>query len=196
MAVLLPATPGPASQTWRLLSWRNDIEPPLGGAASRVDRLGARWEVDVVMPPMSLTSAMVWVARLVKGAADTVVMPIVQPGFSTGSPGTPRVNGSGQTGKGLNVDGMTNGYTLVEGQLFSVLTNGQRYVYQASADRTVASNAIAAAVEPMIRRSPVDNAVVEIAAPMIEGLLQGRETTWSIDEARTVGLAFTIRERE
>jgi hypothetical protein len=195
MSITLPASPAPRSVTLRLNSRRADMEPLLGGPTTRIQRLGSRWSMDVELPPMSYLDAMAWVAALTKAEADTVVMAIPQPGFDTGAPGTPLVNGSSQLGKTLVIDGL-GAYTFKAGQMISLITSSRRYVHQVSADTAAVSGGASLPIEPMIRKAPSNNAVVEVAAPKIEGYLAGRDQGWTVDVARLVGLAFTITERE
>lgn len=196
MAIVLPLSPAPSSITPRLLSKRLDQEPTFGGSVSRVRRLGSKWAFDVELPSMMYVDAMAWVAALSSAEADTVLLNLPQPGFVTGSPGNPLVNGVGQLGSLLNLDGFSP-YTAKAGQWFSLIMGGRRYVHQVAEDKTAASGAMAGLkINPMLRRSPADNTVVEFAQPKVEGFLSGRETTWTVDVARTVGLSFTITERE
>lgn len=196
MALALPLSPAPRSATPRLMSRRRDLEPTFGGPVSRVQRLGARWALDVEMPPMLYVEAMAWIAALTTADADTVLLNVPQPGFDAGSPGTPLVNGANQQGQLLNLDGF-DPYEAKAGQFFSIATAGRRFLYQVSANKVAVAGAMnGLQFAPMIRRSPHDNAAVEFTAPMIEGFLSGREAGWTVDVARTVGLAFTITERE
>lgn len=197
MAITLPASPAPRSITPRLVSRRRDLEPTFGGPVSRVRRLGSRWSLDVEMPPMVYRKAMEWVAALIRAEADTVVLGLPQPGFDEGVPGSPLVNGSGQLGSTLNVDGFTPAYIASAGQWFNLTASGRIYLYQVAADAVATGGAIASlGINPMIRRSPADNSAVGFAEPVIEGFLSSREASWTVDVARTVGLSFTITERE
>jgi hypothetical protein len=196
MAITLPASPAPRSMTPRLISKRRDLEPTFGGPTTRVQRLGSRWSIDFELPPMRYSDAMAWAAALTKGEGDTVLLKVPQPGFDTGAPGTPLVNGAGQLGSLIDLDGFGT-YTAKAGQFFSIIISGRRYLYQVAADQAAAAGVMTdLPISPMIRRSPANNAVVEMATPYIEGFLSGRETSWTVDVARTVGLAFTITERE
>lgn len=195
MAIALPTNPAPREASPRLITARNELRSAFGGSTQRINRLGSRWAIDITMPPMEYATAMAWAALLEE--ADTAVMRIYQPGFDTGSPGTPRVKGAGQTGNVLVVDGLTNGYVLKAGQFLSVIISGQRFAYQVRADVTVASGEAAIPIRPLIRKSPADNAVVEIADPMIEGFVTVPDGAFAIDGNRHVaGLSFTIEERE
>lgn len=198
MSLLFPSPPSPRALTWRMVSRRRDLEPTFGGPTSRIRRLGSRWSVDVEMPPMSYADAMAWVAMLASAEADTVQMSIPQPDFDPGAAGAVLVNGAGQLGSSLALDGFTPEYVAKAGQWFNLVgATGQKYLYQVAAD-TVASGGAAAAlpISPMIRRSPADNSAADFVTPVIEGFISGREASWTVDVARTVGLTFSITERE
>lgn len=197
MAVTLPTTPAPARMAPRLLTWANELTPVLGGPTMRLNRLGSRWEARVVMPPMTYEAAMAWAAAFTKAETDTVVMNLYQPGFNPGSPGTTLVNGAGQLGMSLNVDGFSGAYQVKPGQFFSIVISGQRYLYQATAAVTAASGAATLAFGPMLRKSPPNNGVVELAQPKIEGFAKLDDSAREVTADRLVhGFSFTITERE
>ena len=146
---------------------------------------------------MPYLDAMAWTAALSSAEADTVLMRLSQPGFSPGSPGTPLVKGASQLGSTIEIDGFSTAYAAKAGQWFSLIISGRRFLYQVAADTVAVADLMAALpINPMIRRSPANNAVTEFATPIIEGFLSGRETSWTVDVARTVGLSFTVTERE
>lgn len=196
MAIALPTNLAPTAMTPRLISRRRDIEPTFGGPTTRIQRLGSRWAFDVEMPPMSYVEAMAWVAALARAEGDTVTLRLPQPGFNVGNPGTPLVNGGSQLGASINLDGF-GAYTAKAGQWFNVTISGRNYLYQVAEDKAAASGAMTGLkINPMIRRSPPDNAPVNFTAPVVEGFLQGRETSWTVENAMFVGLSFSIVERE
>lgn len=198
MALVLPTVPAPRGLTFRPVTRRRDLEPAFGGPISRIRRLGTKWSVDVEMPPMRYAeAAMEWVAALTSAEAETVILALHQPGFDPGAPGTPLVNGAGQLGSTLSLDAFTPAYVARPGQWFNLTVSGRKYLYQVAAE-TVATGGVMASlsINPMIRRSPADNSAAEFAAPVIEGFISGRETSWTVDVARTVGLSFTVTERE
>jgi len=197
MAITLPITPSPRSITPRLVSRRRDLEPTFNGPTSRIRRIGSRWSIDFELPPMGYVDAMAWVAALTSAEADTVMLKVPQPDFDVGAPGSPLVNGGSQLGATLDLDGFHPGYIARAGQWFNLTVSSRTYLYQVATTQVAVLDAMAnMAISPMIRRSPADNAAVEFANPMIEGFLSGRETGWTVDVARTVGLAFTVTERE
>ena len=197
MAVALPADPAPQRVTPRLRRFGNDLTPVGGGPVTRVRRLGDRFSLDVQLPPLDYADqAMKWIGRLARGTADTVTLPVPQPGLNIGTPGAPRVNGAGQLGMTLNVDGFTPGYVMREGQFFSIITGGQRFLYVCTADTVATGGAMVLPFEPMLRRQPANDDVIEVAQPIIEGFIEGRESSWTVEAAFNVGLSFKIDERE
>lgn len=201
MSTALPIAPGPRALTARLVSRRRDLEPTFNGPTSRIRRIGSRWAMDFELPPMAYADAMAWVAALTAAEADTVTMLIPQPGFDTGAPGLPLVNGATQLGSLLDLDSFTPNHVVRAGQWFNLTVSGQLYLYQVAAEKVATASGPGGvmadlAINPMIRRAPADNSAAGFAEPKIEGLLSGNEGGWTVDVARTVGLAFTITERE
>lgn len=197
MAIYLPSSPSPRTAQPQLLDFGAILEPDLGGASQYVGRLGDRYEVAVDLPPMSAETARVFIARLTKAKKSSLVMPFPQPGVAVGAEGAPRVNGAGQAGTFLTIDGLPANKVLKEGWFLSIIVSGQRYVAQIQEDVTAsAGGAVTLSIEPMLRVSPPDNAVIELANPMIQGFVQGNGLPWEIDTATTVGLGFTLREIE
>ena len=184
--------------TPRLVSRRRDLEPAFNGPTTRVRRIGSRWAFDVELPPLAYGDAMAWVAALTSAEADTVILRLPQPGFAIGTPGTPLVNGATQLGSSINLDGFAASYPAKAGQWFNLTAVGRTYLYQVAADKAANGSGVmnALTINPMIRRSPADNSAAGFATPVIEGFLSGRETGWTVDVARTVGLSFTVTERE
>lgn len=195
MAVLtLPTTPSPRSVTPRLISARNELTPAFGGGIQRLNRKGSRYALDVEMPPMRYVDAMDWVDVL--SETDTVLMAVPQPSFDVGVPGSPLVNGAGQFGSSLTLDGLTPSYPIAKGQWLSVITNGRRYLYQCTAQVIAnASGQMTVPLRTMLRFPPADNAVVEIAEPKIEGFARVAEDAFMVGIERLVSLKFTIEER-
>lgn len=197
MPVTLPATPGPSSATPMMLDFGALLEPGLGGASQYVARLGNRFELQVQYPPMAAEVARVFISRLNQAKASTLLMPFPQPGVAVGAEGAPRVNGAGQAGTFLVVDGLPAAKAVGEGWFMSFIAGGRRYLHQVAADAVAdGGGAVTLTIEPMLRVSPPDNAVVELVEPKIEGFVQGDGVPWTIETAALYGLSFTIRETE
>jgi len=196
MSIILPGAPSFVSCTPRLISSSNDLKSPVGNIKQRILRLGDMFAADIVMPPMPKATADKWFSKLMQGARSTVVFDWPLPDAGVGNPGTPLVKGAGQTGVLLVIDGFTAGYQIKDGQFFSLIQGGRRYLHMATADVT-ASGAGQATVSflPMLRVSPSDNAVVEFAAPKIEGLIQADDVRAPLAVDHIVNLAFSIEEQ-
>jgi hypothetical protein len=197
MAILLPTDPVPQRWRPRVLDWGGELTPVLGGEVQRLNRIGDRLAVDVVLtatPDAALAQA--YIARLRRGRRDGARLAWPQLNLAVGNPGAPTVNGGGQAGSSLAVKGLTPGYRVREGQFFSLVSNGCRYVHMIAAASVVPPSGFATLpIEPMLRVLPSNHDVVELAAPMIEGLVSGLDQGWTVDIAGTVGLSFTITEQ-
>lgn len=195
MAVLtLPTIPAPANMSVGIISAKNELNPAFGGAEQELLRKGTRFALTFMMPPMRYVTSMDWDDLMAEG--DTVLMRVFQPGFDVGTPGTPRVNGAGQAGSSIVLDGLTAGYVVRKGQFLSIVSSGQRFLYRAKANATAnGSGQATVLLRTMLRRPPADNDVVEIAQPMIEGFVRDLGE-WAVGVDRLVGLKFTVRERE
>ena len=195
MAVLtLPSSPQPRSVTPRLITARNELTPAFGGTVQRLNRKGSRYALAVELPPMKYVDALAWDDLMAE--VDTVLMTVPQPGLVIGSPGTPLVNGAGQSGSSLTLDGLTGGYVIRKGQWLSVVISGRRFLHRAASAATASGGGtVTVALRTMLRSPPPDNAVVEIAAPMIEGFARMADDALAVGIEHLVSLSFTIEER-
>lgn len=198
MPITLPTPRQPQRATPRLLrmgQWQT------GGADQFIDRLGTRWALDVQMPRLRPEpDGRIFAAALVAAdaAGDTVIWPVPQPGLNIGtpSPSTPLVNGGGQSGTTLVGHVFTPGYTLRPGQWFTIITGGRRYLHQVGGAGGTAngSGVVSIPLTTRLRVSPANNAVLEVAAPMIEGRLSGDPAAWTLASYRVEPISFSIEE--
>lgn len=191
----LPSSPGPARVGWTLIDHGGTQGGVLGGSSQRINRLGNRWRCEVVMPPMAPALAREWAAALAKGLRTGVSMKVREVSTPAGSPGAVLVAGADQVGFALDVDGGTSGHVVQAGKWFSIPTGGRRYLYQVNAVVQLSGTGTGTiAIEPALRVSPADDSAVELAAPVIEGLLT-EAPAWALDETRMVrGFSFVIEE--
>lgn len=198
MPLILPTSPRPSKMTPRPIYTRNETRPATGaGPVGRNLRPGTRWAWDFEYPPMTYVESLAFNDLLTED--QTIVVDILQPGLAIGSPGTPLVNGASQTGRTLNLKGVTPGYVFRKGQWLSVIgAGGQRFAYRSSAAATAnGSGNIAIPLLSMIRVALPNNAVVEIAEPKAEGWATLAEDALAIDAIdRLIYLSFTLEERE
>jgi hypothetical protein len=192
----LPSSPAPASAEPALVDFGGDLVPALGGPAQRIERMGSRFRLAVQMPPMRGSAARQWLSRLIRAKQEGGRMPFPLQGFEPGAAGAVKVNGAGQSGRSLVVDGARPNYIFREGQFLSILTGGQHFLHFVTAETLAnASGQATLPIEPMLRIAPADNADVHVEQPMIEGFIEGSELPWSMALADFVGLAFTLTER-
>lgn len=192
MGVSLPSSPAPAKITPRPARVGFDLGDTV---VQRINRMGDRFAFDIAMPKMERAEGEVWVSRLLSSFGSSAVMDYPQPYGGRGDAGAPLVNGAGQAGMILNVDGVTPDFVFPEGPLFSLFTGGRRYCHVITGTPAAnASGQAALTFWPMLRVSPANNAVIEYAQPKIEGLIGGDQGSWTIDVAQHIGLVFTITE--
>lgn len=197
MAITLPTMPAPNGATPGLNDFGGFLEPFLGGPVQRINRTGSRFVLRVTMPPMREDVARTFIARLLQGREQTVILPWPLLGFNPGNPGAPMISAAVASGSVIAIKGLTAGYAVKEGQFFSIVHGGRRYMHMFTAAATAnGSGAISAAsIFPMLRTNLAVNDVLEIATPMIEGnVMPGDELSWELNVARFVGLAFSIVE--
>lgn len=175
MSILLPERPFPVNARLELVSASNDLASPLGGATQRINRLGDKLQLVLNLPVMEYEGCGgIWDSRIEQagrvGALCYLPRQVIRRG-TKGPSGAPRVNGAGQAGMALTVDGFTPHFEMVERQPFSLIVGGVRYLHRLTV--AVTANAAGQATlqfAPMLRATVPDNAVLEIDRPMIEGL--------------------------
>lgn len=200
MSILLPSAPGIRTATPRLLDFGGILTPAGGGASQRLNRLGNRFAIDIEVPPALTESAgRIFVARLLRAVSEGALYPFPQPHLVIGTPGSPTVNGAGQAGSTPNLHGFDPGYVVREGQFFSIIHGGRRYLHAATADTTAdGSGLMALPIVPMLRISPSDGDVCEFAVPYIEGwlTLSGNAMQWQLQLEPYTQLSISITEAE
>jgi len=199
MAVLtLPTSPGLASLSPRLVTTRGELRGATGASLQRVGRTGSRWAIDGELPAMGHAAALAWVDLFAE--VDTCVLEVPEPGVTMGTPGTPLVNGAGQTGSSLFTDGWIPGYTIVKGKWFSVSCTvggvASLYFYQVrSAVTANGAGQATLAIRPMLRASPADNAALNFNPAKIEGFITLGDGAMKITADRLMkGCSFSIEE--
>ncbi len=198
MAIELPQPRGPQVAVPKLLDWGSDQKAPMGGGYQRLNRLGNRFALEITYPRLKPEpDGRILIARLRRAKTEGALFPFPQPGLDIGNPGNPVVNGANQAGTMLVLRGFTGGYVLREGQYFSIIHGGRRYLHNAAGDFTASAGGIMTiTLDPMLRMDSLqDGAVVEVAKPYIEGIVSGA----SIDIEQTVAKSkiptITITER-
>ena len=198
MSIALPTSPAPTEPfAPSYIDYGGILRPVLGGADQKLNRLGNRFSAGFVLPLVGPTVAQLWISRLIQAQSLGAIMRWRQPGFDPGTPGAALIDGNGQAGTTLAIKGMTAGYVIAEGQFFSIVHGGRRYLHVAGAAATVSgAGQVSLPIAPMLRIVPSTNDVCEFAQPKIEGFLEGNSREWTPSLAQLTGFSFKIGEAE
>lgn len=195
--IALPTFPSPNGMQVMLRDFGGTLTPFLGGPEQRIVRAGTRFGARVSVPPMRTDDlGRVYVARLLQGRMDSVSMRWPLLDFVVGNPGNPLIATAVASGNSISLKGLTAGYTVKEGQYFSIVSGGRRYLHMATAN-SIASGTGTATVSifPLLRKALLVNDVVEMEQPIIEGFISpGDELSWEIASNRFMNISFTIME--
>jgi hypothetical protein len=197
MSVELPQPRLPQMAVPKLLDYGADQKAPMGGASQRLNRLGNRFSLDITYPRLKPEpDGRILSARLRRAKTEGALFAFPQPGLVIGNPGAPVVDGAGQAGSTLNLRGFTTGYLIREGQFFSIIHGGRRYLHTAAADVAASpTGTVALPITPMLRISPGNGAICEFAKPYIEGPIGGSSVDVEWTTAKAVIPTITITEQ-
>ena len=195
MSILLPSSPGVRTAKPRLIDFGTVLNPPMGAVAQRLNRPGNRFGIDVTLPSSEATEdGRIFVSRLVQGLTQGVILRFPQD-TSVGVPGSPVVDGNGQSGMMLACRSFTPEYATKEGMFFSIIHGGRRYLHMIAGQVIVDSTGHAVVpIYPQLRIQPADGDVCEFRVPMIEGFLSGNQLEWQLQTAPYIDLNFTVSE--
>lgn len=194
MPVELPSTPAPNSANPTLLDYGGIMRPGSGAAAQRVDRAGSRFRIEVGFPPMPAATGKVFLARLIRAKREGIKIAYPLLGVSQGSPGSPVVNGAGQSGTTLNVRGLSGGYAVQEGYWLSISNGTRSYLHVVTAAATASGGTMSISIAPALRFPFADGAAVNLTSPVIDGFVVGEEWSWAMDINHHLGLSVAIEE--
>jgi hypothetical protein len=199
----LPTESGIASVTLRTVNSVAISESPFTFKQQVIEHSGQRWEAEITMPPMVRADAEAWVAFLVslRGVKGTFLLGdpvgVSARGSASVTPGTPVVNGAGQTGDALTIDGCPNSVTgyLKAGDYIQLGGGSTSTLHKVLADvNTNASGQANLDLWPSIRNAPADNATVVVSSARGLFRLSSNQTNWSISEASIYGVTFAAVE--
>lgn len=197
MSILLPQPRLPQKAVPRLIDAGAVQQGGPGGVAQRLNRLGNRFALDVAYPRLRPEpDGRVVASRVRRALTEGALFPFPQPGLTIGSPGTPVVNGAGQQGSTLALRGFAPNYLVREGQFFSIVHGGRRYLHQAREDWLAdGAGAMLLPIVPMLRIAPADGATCEFAQPYIEGYITAGAAEIEQTIAKSMIPQITITER-
>lgn len=197
-----PALGHPAAAEWDLVTQTQEHVSPLDNATQTRELIGARWSLELRLPPLQQAAARAWIAFKAKiaGAAGRFYMGPPYPFYTArGTPtGTPLVNGAGQAGRELITDGWTPSTTvLLAGDFvsFDNYAGGRQLVVMTEDIASDGSGNATLIFGPPLRRAPLDNAGITVASPTcIMKLLNDEQGRVSFDEAQNFGLTLSLIE--
>jgi hypothetical protein len=198
MMILLPTVPAPSNVAVDVIDFGGLLTPPLGGPVQRINRIGARYQLQVQLPPMmaASTNGRHWIARITTARQAGARFMLNLDGLNVGTPGTVIVSAAtaGYTNI-IPMSGFTANYPLVEGQWITIVHGGQRYLYMVASDVVASAGGVANVTTTLpIRTSLAASDIVEIANPSIEGNLT-TSASWSSGVERWLKApSFTIAE--
>ncbi len=188
----LPVKPKPNRMSPMLLDQGQLLR---GASTLRVDRPGSRWRFKFAYPPMRQDQADTFTAPLTraKRAGIRIYLPVrVHQGF----PGSPVVDGAGQTGSTLSLRGLSTRYSARVGFWLTIVeADGTGYLHRV-VQTTVADDSgdVTLQIEPPLRAPFADGATVHLGKPYIEGFLDGDIIGYDIEEAEFTNIAFEVEE--
>ena len=161
-----------------------------------IPRKGSRYRVACSYGPFHPEEGRVMVARLIAGKQEGIRIPLPLL-HSQGSPGSPLLNGAVTSGRELVLDGLTPGYFCKEGYWLSLVKDGRHYLHNVrTGGRASDSGTLTITLNELVRDSFADNTVVHLAKPMVQGLVEGDEWSWSMAVDRVIPIEFTIKEKK
>jgi hypothetical protein len=187
----------PAEATPSFMDFGSYQKPFTGAKVLRLDRPGGKFGAQILLPPMHPKDARAVVAKVMRGKQEGLRIAYPLMNVSQGNPGSPLVNGAGQSGTTLNIDGLTPHYAAREGFWLSIVQSGQHYLHSvATSGAANGSGVLALSIFPALRVAFSDNAVVHLAKPMIEGFVVGDVQEWQLSSEGTVSIGFQLEEAE
>jgi hypothetical protein len=219
----LPTSIGMEAISLRSVTAVGMTESPFTFRQQVVRHQGERWEASIKIPPVKSDLADPWVNFLIKlrGQWGIFLMgdPLKDPwvnfliklrgqwgiflmgdplkvtpsGTASTTPGTPVVNGAGQTGDELSIDGLPvseTGY-LLAGDYIQLGTGSSANLYRVLSDvNTNVSGEATLDIFPKVVTATTDNDVVTVSNPSGRFRLAKNVSEWEINSVTTSGIQF------
>lgn len=197
----LPESPAFKTSKFGLKSNTVTFQSPLSGSVQTLEMPGARWTASYVLPPMKRSSAAAWQAFFVQLRGQAGRFYGYDPDARTPrgvATGAPLVNGSGQTGNTLAVDGWTPNVSgiLKAGDYVAFdagVTGRELHMVVSDADSDGSGQANIS-IEPPIRISPADNAPLILSSASCVMMMTISEIAWDANEMSVYGISFEAME--
>ena len=162
----------------------------------RIDRKGTRHKVALTCPPYTPEQGRVMVSRLIRAKQEGIRIPLPLL-HSQGSPGVTVLAADVSTGRVIEIEGGTPGYTCKEGYWLSLENAaGQHFLHSVSGTvRFSYTGTAELTLDVMVRDQFEAGDRVHLAKPMVEGLVEGDEWAWSFAVDRVIPIEFALEEK-
>lgn len=166
--ISLPLNPAPSSFNIDGPSFTAISRSPWSGSQQVQQNQGQFWTFSVQYPPMSDDQARNWFGILagLKGSFGTFLFgdPLwKKPRGNWGS--APLVNGAGQTGATLAVDGLPSSAVIRAGDYLQLGSGSSSRLHVVTQDVTAVAGAATLDIWPSLRSSPADNSAIVVNSP-------------------------------
>ncbi len=171
--------------------------PPTGGALTRIERMGSRWQFAVTTPSMPEEPlGRRWKALLDRAEDEGAVIALRAPGFALMAAGSPVIASDTLVGRTIPVTGALPGHPFRQGQFVSFVTEDGRYadklLEQAIADADGQAELL---IRNLLRAPLTAGDIVEVSPAKAQGTIEITDHgSWSED--RKVRYSFVLTEDE
>lgn len=179
MPLTFPTSANYKSGAWRIVSNATRFTSPITRTTQSVGRVGDYWAGQIELPPLSrwedadaVAEFAAFLAKVAGGRDSFYMRPPVDQRHDVD--GSPLVDGAAQVGMELKIKGLSNGDILRAGSFISYETSTFRMLHLVTATVTAGgSGLVDCAIAPAIRKSPANNAPINVVTPSCEMLLDG-----------------------
>jgi hypothetical protein len=190
----LPSVPGARGVTLTANFIVAQTASPFTAQQQVYEHPGSWWSAQFDLPTLTRAQAEAWIAFLLSlnGRSGSFLFGDPAGTAPLGSAGgSPIVNGAAQTGKSLNISGLTG--VLKAGDYFSIGSGLTQRLYKNLTDQ--GPGVVTLDIFPRLRESPANAAPLTLTNAQGVFALAENLTSWSIDNAKLYGLSFKAMER-
>lgn len=172
------------------------------GSAQTVDRQGLKWQFTYGYDELrgDERADLLGTIALLRTQSHRLRVPVFDNPARGAYGGTPLVNGAGQTGNTLNIDGASLSVTnwIRKGDYFAVIVGTEPELKMATADaNSDGAGNVTLTFEPKLRTSPADGAAIHVedgvlTKPAGVFMLANPEQSWESIKQRTTHSRLTL----
>lgn len=170
----------PPEITWGIVFNTQAFEAPETGSIQTLENPGARWRAVMQWPNLQEADATLlqaWLAKLRGRANRALIHNFARPNVRGTMTGTPLVNGAGQTGSSLVIDGGGATKTLLAGDFFGV--GGKLKMVVADMTTDGSGNGTITFEPPIpLGQAPADNASITLVKPTCRMIMESDASEW------------------